>query len=379
MTRAAICFTNEQSDADMLACVNQRRFQMQHSTRSQGGFSLIELLVVMVVMTIIMGGIMTLMKDSIGLSNKISEMTEAQQSLRAAQEVINRDLIVTGDGLQNIKSPRLPTTFVNSYLTVSPAPDINPALKVVGAITSDNQVAAGTAVPGAAPAVNVQTGSDRITILQLDSNFKAISLLPGSVTSFGLTVALPAADASGYPNIATFAVGQIYFFTSSRGSAFGRVTAVNSGTRVLTFNSVGELYGMNMPTSTGPINIVTNGGTQAATMTRMLMINYYVDANGLLHRRTFGLGTAYADSVIAEHVVNLQFRYVLGNVNASGNVDAPVTSMDTEAVQGTLRTVEVTVTTETAHFVNKTTKPQISMTTSTSIRNLQFNNSLQPE
>jgi hypothetical protein len=176
-----------------------------------------------------------------------------------------------------------------------------------------------------------------------------------------------------------FNIGDIYFFTSGSGSAFGAVTAVNTGTRVLSFTT-GDPYGINQGLATGPINVVVGNGTKAASMMRMLVISYFVDSTGLLRRRVFGVGggSGLTDTVIAEHVADMQFRYFLDQTDASGNVVAPVTKLADETQQGDVRQVEVTITTETAHALVKGKKSQISMTGSMSVRGMQFNNHLQP-
>jgi hypothetical protein len=270
-------------------------------------------------------------------------------------------------------------TFLNNYLTKAPAADTNATLGVLGIVTSDDQVPASTTVPTAnlASTLTLMANSDRLTIMKADPDFNGgatISLPPGTVTNNGQTVALPSGT-----DMTQFAVGDIYFFTSGAGSAFGAVTAVNAGGRILTFNS-GDRYGINQAAITSPINVVVNKGAKAASMMRMLVISYFVDSTGLLTRRVFGvgLGAGLADTVVAEHVVNLQFRYFLDQTDAGGNVVAPASKLATETDQGDVRQIEVSVTTETAHAVVKGNKPQISMTGSMSVRGMQFNQHLQP-
>ena len=72
------------------------------------------------------------------------------------------------------------------------------SLGVLGIITSDDQVPAGTSVPvpSASPATTlpVLTGSDRLTLMKSDSTFDGGATIPlavGAVTGNGLTVTLP--------------------------------------------------------------------------------------------------------------------------------------------------------------------------------------------
>src|SRR5207253_5875811 len=68
--------------------------------------------------------------------------------------------------LKGIGTITLPTTFVQTYLTETPVLPTSGSTSYVNLalLTSDDSVPAGTAVPQASPAVNVLTGSDRVTM-----------------------------------------------------------------------------------------------------------------------------------------------------------------------------------------------------------------------
>jgi type II secretory pathway pseudopilin PulG len=348
----------------------------------QAGYTLLELMIAMAFMLTLMTIVMRFMNSSVSISHVTNEMTEAQQNLRTAQEFIARDLMGAGEGLEDIKSPRLTKTFLNNYLTKAPVGDAaSTTLGVLGVITSDNQVPAATAVPIPSPSpatpVPVLQDTDRLTVMKLDPSFNLptgpIALPIGSVTGNGLTATLPVGT-----NMAQFGVGDVYFFSSSTGSAFGSVTAVNVASRVLTF-AAGDRFGMNQVAAAGPINSVVSG--RPATLMRMLVVSYYIDSGNLLRRRTYGVGGGvggYTDTVVAEHVTDLQFRYILGQSDSSGNVPQPVTALTTETQQGSVRQVEVMVTTETAHAVVKGARQKMTMTGTTAVRNMQFNTHLRP-
>lgn len=350
-----------------------------HRSPSEAGFSLVELMIVMGIMVALTAIAMTFMADSIKISTVTNEMTEAQQNLRTSQDFISRDLVAVGDGMDVIQSPRMTKAFLNNHLTKAPVDDTDNTLGVLGVVNSDDQAPAGTTVPATTlvGTIPLMTGTDRLTIMKMDPDFNngaTISLAAGKVTNNGQTATLPTGT-----DMTQFAVGDIYFFTSAAGSAFGAVTAVNTGGRILSF-STGDRYGINQGVSTGPISLVVGGGTKAASMMRMLVINYFVDSTGLLIRRVFGVGggVGLTDTVVAEHIANLQFRYFLDQTDSSGNVVAPVTKLADETQQADVRQVEMTITTETAHAIVKGNKPQISMTGSMSVRGMQFNTHLKP-
>lgn len=156
------------------------------------------------------------------------------------------------------------------------------------------------------------------------------------------------------------------------------ITGENGNNPNLIFGA-SDTLGMNQPGNGGPINVVSGRGTLATSLMCMRIINYYVDANGLLIRRVFGTkGATFTDNVVAEHVKDLQFRYALNLPSPNNVAQQPVSQVTTGPQQTAVRQVEVAVTTETAHPVNNGAKQSITMSTTTSVRNMQFRQSTQP-
>lgn len=350
-----------------------------HRSPGQNGYTLWELMITMAVMVTVMIIVMRFMNSSVSISHVTHELTEAQQNLRTAHEFIATDLKGAGDGMEDIISPRLLKTFLQKYLTKVAVVDTTYSTQgVLGVVTSDNQVPSGTAVPIPSPSpgsnIAVLTATDRLTLMKIDKDFNeeagSIALPSGAVIGNGKTVTIP-----GSAKMSQFSVGDIYFFTSTIGSAFGSVTAVDATTRIVTFGA-SDRFGLNEVAVTGPINLIANG--RPSTMLRMHVIHYYIDKDNLLRRRVYGVGGVggYTDTVVAEHVTDLQFRYILGQSTASGNVLAPIVALTTETQQSLVRQVEVTITTETAHNVVNGAKKKISMTGTTAVRNMQFNTHL---
>ena len=367
------------------------------TTRNQAGFSLVELIIAALVMVIITGGVMSLMKSSMMIATASYEMTDAQENLRTAQEYINRDLLNSGDGLKSMTVIRLPDAFVKSYLTLNPIVDpvdLTPQGAVnnmpagiinFGILTSDNNVAAGTVVTRAVPAVTVRTladgtGTDRQTILEIDRQFNEIPINPGvansgSINAAGTIVTLPTGTTT-----TQFNVGEIYFFSSTVGGTFATITDINSAARTLTF-AVGGAdlnYGLNLATDNN-LKAISNSGALAASLQRVQIIHYYVNSNSFLMRRVFGVqGATFRDSIIAEHVLNVQFKYSLETTDAAGNVLQPTSVLANKAERLRVRQVEVNVSVETPHVLQNNVTSKLSMTTSTSVRNMQFRRATQP-
>jgi len=357
---------------------------------NQRGFSVIEMTIAMTVMLVLTSAIVSLVNSSIQIASTTYELTDAQESLRIAQEYINRDLMSAGDGLRNMANIPVTKTFVQNYLATTPI--VDPALPVtvtnLGILTTDNDVAVNKIVFGPNPAVATNplvyvrsnpVRTDRQTILQIDSDFTPIGLLAPAIDPTGTTITIADADQT------RFTAGEIYFLTSSVGGTFGTVTAVTNDAGAnssLTFAqgaANGDTLGLNVTGAGGRINTISAGGTLATSLQRMKIIHYYVNADGMLMRRVFGVkGAGFREGAIAEHVVSVQFAYSLAP-DDNGNIVQPVTRLTTLDQQIAVRQVEVTVTVETPHVMQNGRPPNMSMTTSTSVRNMQFRQALQPK
>ena len=71
---------------------------LKAKTRKDSGFSLIELMIVVVIMLVIMAATFSLMQGTMTTANANYEMTTAAQGLRNSQEFLTRDILVAGDG-----------------------------------------------------------------------------------------------------------------------------------------------------------------------------------------------------------------------------------------------------------------------------------------
>lgn len=348
---------------------------------NQRGFTIIEFIVAMTVMLIVLGAIFSLLKDSMKVATSTYELTDAQQNLRTAQEFINRDLMNAGDGLESISTIRVPLAFMSSYITLTPGAAVAGIINM-GIFTSDNSLPVGTPVTGSVPAMTIRTATDRQTILELDSEFlfnglMNIPLAATAINATGSTITIPAGDP-----MSTFTIGEVYFLSSSAGGTFCVITAINA--RVLSFAQT-DVYVLNKTGAGGHIQTISAGGTLATSLQRMKIIQYYVSSTGLLMRRVFGVqGAGFRESIVAEHVVDVQFNYSLIMTDAVGNVTPSTTMILTPAQQVLVRQVEVKVTVETPHTTHLTnvngsptsTRQQITVTSSTSVRNMQFRQAL---
>lgn len=343
----------------------------------QDGFSMVELMVSLGIMTIITGAAFALIGSSLKFSGATYSTTETEQGVRTAHEVINRDLTTAGDGLRGIGTITVPKTFVQNYLTQTPVvdPDV-PDYVNLALVNSDDNVPGSTAVPqpSPSPSTYVLNGTDRLTLLTQDyTNFVPVTLLAGKITQSSPNTNIVVPDGS------KFQVGEMYAVVSQNSAAFFVIKSINANT--LTAED-GDTYSINKTGSGTPVNQVTSGGTVPSTIVRIQIIHYFVDSNNLLIRRVFGVkGATFVDSVVAEHVTNMQFRYATNLKDANGFVPQPSRQLSTSEQQLAVREVETTIAIETLRAVNTVTanntgKQAISSTTMTAVRNLQFRQAL---
>ncbi len=279
---------------------------------------MLELMIALTLLLIVAGATIALMRDSMKVSVATYELTDAQQALRTAHEYLNRDLMNAGDGLNSLSNIHITSSFKTNYLSRNASVDVDN----LGMITSDDNVPAATTVLGASPAATVRSTpnlTDRISILSRDTTFNnGVPVTPVSIDSNGVNVQISAGEET------KFNVGEVYFMSSSAGATFCTITAISgagTATPKLVFSN-GDTFNLNVNGASGLIRTVANGG--ATSLVRMQIIHYYVTNSGLLMRRVYGVkGTGFTESPIAEHIVGLQFRYVLDMVDSSGHVVQP--------------------------------------------------------
>jgi len=360
----------------------------------EAGFSIIELMVALAVLLIIIVPIFALLRDALRTNTTAFEMADAQQNMRTAQEYITRDLIVAGDGLKTINNIMLPENFVRQYLVRntsllarSPVNRSNSPSVVIPIITPDSASSSPTNPVGLLP------GTDRITILSIDPAFTPVSLPTGAIVPSGANVSISTAD------VGRFQIGEIYMISSGYGATFGAITNISPGSQPNLIFSSSDPYNLNDPGNGGSLAYVAYGpsgpgrgaASAPATLMRMRMINYFVNDRGQLIRRVFGVprgaatdsGFGYADSIIAENVTTLQFRYQLNLTDGNGQIRQPTPQplgTTTPSEQGAIRQVETTVSARTQRLVpiGNGLRPEARSTSWTSVRNLQFREALQP-
>lgn len=326
-----------------------------------------ELIIVMVIMLVILAGVFSLMRSAITTANANYEMTTATQGMRNAQEFITRDILTAADGLKGISNVWLSTQFVTRYLTNRTTGEVDPSgsgFVGVGAIVSDNNVPAGVAVRDSNPAMTILPITDRITFLAKDPSFIAIPIASSDLNLSNGDIQIPNS------RMGDFTVGEIYFLTNGVDAAFGTVTNVNNGANKIRWGN-GDSFGLNSTGNNGPMRTVSASGSQMNLM-RVNITQYFVDSQGKLMRRVFGVKSrGLIDNVVAEHVLTLQIRYILNPTETSVILDQPQETFNLD--QATIvRTIEISLSIETAYELHDGQKKQVDGTTQIGVRNIQF-------
>ena len=341
--------------------------------KSQAGFSLFEMMVVLIMLMIILSAVFSLLRGTIKTSNSNYELTSATQGLRNSQEYLNRDILTLGDGAKNTTNILLPTSFVTNYLTSRTAAEIdsaNQGFVSSGVVISDDNVPANKNVPGTNPATTVFAGTDRISFLTEDKTFLPVQINPADVNVSNAAITVPAVS------IGTFQVGEVYFISNGISGTFGMITRINTGARTIRMES-GDAIGINQPGNNGPLWTVKSGDMPMNIM-RIQLINYFVNAQQLLVRRVFGIaGSGFVDNVVAEHVTQLQFRYTLRPDSGTEILNQPVNTFDLGDAT-LVRMIEPFVEVETAYALADGNKQKISGITQLGVRNLQFTEATNP-
>ncbi len=335
---------------------------------SQSGFSLLELLIVTVVMLIIMGGTFTLLRGTIVTASNNYQITTAAQGLRNSQEFLTRDILVVGDGLKGLSGIRLPTLFVSKFLTIRSIADLDPTnlgFVSVGSIISDTNLPANLDVVGSLLATKMMARTDRTTMLSIDQSFPSIDIPVGAINLNLGNINIPAA------RINNFKIGELYFITGSGTGVVGTVTAINPLTNQIIWGG-GDALGLNSLGLTGALGIGTNLGKSAASLKRLTLIQYFVDADGKLIRRAFGVqNAAFVDSVIAEHVVDFRINYILNPAGNNKIFEQPKRDLAVDDAS-LVRMIQPLVSVETAYPLQDGQKDRVDGIILVGVRNLQF-------
>jgi prepilin-type N-terminal cleavage/methylation domain-containing protein len=297
------------------------------------GFSLLELLVAVTLLSLVMGVTMTAVGSAKRVNDSVVRMTEMNNALRAAMDMMVRDLLQVGSGLPP------------GHVIAVPSGAGATAIRLPGPVGSNytTTAAAMSAVlprPGAGPTIN-GVATDVLTVLMADNAFTDVPLT--AITSTTVTVA--ANNLQGQPVNLTVGAdrvveGQLMMIEKGSISTLVQVTNVNVNNRRLTFgtdslnlNQTGAAAG-----TLARLNAAAPANSPANTrISRVRMISYYLDTTiagrpRLMRRINNGHPTDFDNNLgtaLAFEVENLTFSYDLANADNNTNVRFTATDLTT--------------------------------------------------
>lgn len=273
------------------------------SLRFEDGFSIVEMLLVVLITSLVMAGTATIFKNVMQLNEASILKSDSDQNFRAAANLLTRDMMQAGQGIPTGGIP-IPTgtgilaihrpgpsgsnlTFPSGYLTI---PSITPG-------------------DGMGPTILAQN-TDMITVLFADNTLALNSFPLQSISTDGATMTFnsstPITGSNG------IAAGDLILFNNAVGYAMQQVTSVN-GTQTVTM-STGDSMNLNQRSATqGTLLQLKSGGVfPPTTATRIWMIGYYLDVSvDAEFPRLMRQVNNHTPRAVALGIENLQLSYDL--------------------------------------------------------------------
>lgn len=305
------------------------RRPMKTQTRNGYGFTLMELMVSMALGLIVMAAMASLFRTGLNSAMLVTQRAETQQNMRAAMDLMVKDVSMAGAGLPT-GGVQLPNgTGWNGlskyacdaggtcHIPTYTYPNGNYMYGIIPGYS--NGVEGGASISAAPGTIN-----DSITSVYCDYNFPLFEYTVAFVGATGGQISLapnpiyvpaPPAAINGPGGIQT---GDLILITNSLGSAVGEVTNVNT-TNIF----FGDLDPLNVNQSGAANNNIKaiSGGAKTVAY-RLFAVTYYVTVPAAGSGQTPRLMrqvNAQTPTPVADDIINLQFAY---DINSGGAIDS---------------------------------------------------------
>lgn len=345
------------------------------SPRGEDGFTMLELVISMVVFLIATGAVFGLLQVARQTRTSVSESVGLGKNVRLALNLLGRDTYNAGFGYPLRNTVVLPDNRISTLLGIPV--DVDTTRDTVPPIIAGNNITLNTY--NTAP--NVRT--DQVTFLYTDNSFNLVGAGADAV-SMPLNINAATTTTGGIDEIVPISgsnsacrVNDIYLITGNTGSTLGLATAL-SGTNKVQFSN-GDVLGFNQTGTSGPLRAITI----PATLQRVIMVTYFVTADGTLTRREFANvppatpAVAFVDEPLVYGVENFQIQYVMDNGTITDNPSAGPdgtagTADDSQSNLSAVRQIRYTINVRST-VLNAAGQPyRDTMTSTFSTRNLGY-------
>jgi len=288
------------------------------------GFSLLEATIAMAIGLIVMASMASLFKTAMNSTMLVTQRAETQQNMRAAIDLMVKDLSLAGAGLPSggIQLPNGSNSSASKFGCDQSGTCHVPAFTyptnnyMYGIIPGySNGVEASAVIPAAPAAIN-----DSVTSIFCDYNYP---LWEYQVTAFNatgsqITLAVNPQYAANPPaainSIGGILVGDLIMLSNNAGTAVGEVTGITATT--LTFSDLDPLNINQSGAQYNNIKAIKGGANTVAY--RLFAVTYYLTVPGVgqqprLMRQVNGLTPV----PVADDIINLQVAYDTYNTTTS--------------------------------------------------------------
>jgi prepilin-type N-terminal cleavage/methylation domain-containing protein len=303
------------------------------------GFSMIELLLAMAIGLIVIAAATSLFNTAMTSTTLITEETDMQQNVRAALNMIAKDVSMAGSGLPsgglalpygagatasrygcnqggqcylstlNYPSGTVGTSVVSNYMYgLIPGPN--------------NGMEAGTGIT-TVPATG--NGADSITSVYVDYSFPLNQYIATFASNNSVTFAPPANPPVGFPGVISptgLNVGDLVLLTNNLGSAVGEVTGLtpgNSGGATVTFANLDALNINQTGAANGSVAYISGGSPTVAY--RLWAVSYFLEVPTTAGQTPRLMRQVNGQNAVpmADNIIGLNFTYdTCDNTNTNG-------------------------------------------------------------
>ena len=348
------------------------------------GFTLVELMVSMALGLLVMASIASLFKTGMDSTKLVIERAEAQENMRAAMDLMVKDISMAGSGLPpgGIQLPNGTGSTASKYGCDQGGTCHVPAFTyptnnyMYGVIPGFNNGVENNAVVPAAPAPVI---NDSITSIYADYNFplweyNVTFTIPGSGT--GITIAPNPTYVPAPPLITAVGgiqLGDLIMLSNNLGTAVGEVTGWSP-----TSIAFADVDALNLNQNGAQFNNIKSISAGANTVAyRLYAVTYYLTVPAApqkprLMRQVNGLNPV----PMADDIINLQFSYDVYNSTTSALDPSQVNPLGVGESPNLIQKINIVLMGQS--MINNGNKSQnMYLATSVSARNMAFRNRYQ--